>query len=103
MSTPKRFSLSAIFSNAINQKTFEEYRTSPADMAKVAKYAALPSDFPPVLIEPDGRLQDGNHRCMAAQLRGGTTIAAFVREYPVGYFTPSEAAKYESYIITEKN
>lgn len=58
----------------------------PERVQTIKDYAALPTPFPPVVAVGDKRLtiMDGNHRVMAARLRGDTHIDALIPHKSLG-------------------
>jgi len=48
------------------------------DPERGEEYANMKTPFPPIVLDMDGQIRDGNHRVYAAKLRGDKTIMAYV-------------------------
>ena len=60
---------------------WERFRWSTKAEQRSQLFAALSTEFPPIILNPLGLVQDGAHRVRAAELRGDELIWAYV---PVG-------------------
>ena len=58
------------------------------DPALAQRYAKMKTPLPPIILDMDGKIRDGNHRVAAAKLRGDSYIAAYE---PLDTYEPSEA------------
>ena len=47
------------------------------DPAMAQRYAKMKTPLPPIILDMDGKIRDGNHRVAAAKLRGDKYIAAY--------------------------
>ena len=57
------------------------------DPVLAERYAKMKTPFPPIVLNIEGKIRDGNHRVAAAKLRGDTYIAAYE---PLDTYDPSE-------------
>jgi hypothetical protein len=57
---------------------WDRFYFSDAGKERVARYAAMPTPFPPIILNPYGMVHDGAHRAWAADCRGDNEIEAFV-------------------------
>jgi ParB-like chromosome segregation protein Spo0J len=48
------------------------------DPSLAERYAKMKAPFPPIVLNIEGEIRDGNHRVAAAKIRGDKTIRAYV-------------------------
>jgi GNAT superfamily N-acetyltransferase len=57
--------------------------------AQAEKYAKMKTPLPPIVLDMEGNIRDGNHRVAAAKMRGDNVISAYI---PLDTYDPSENA-----------
>ncbi len=60
------------------ENTDIKWTTFPCHYDSAVKYSKLKTDLPPIVIDSEGKIIDGEHRSVAAKLKGQKIIKAYV-------------------------